>query len=344
VRVALITDEGPEGPGGVATWVRAVTAGLAASGCEVFLADRRGGAAGPGVRRRSLGGPSFARWGGLWALAALPEAARADRVIAATWPVATALVRAGLPLTAVAHGSDVTRPTRDPRGRRRVFAQAERWCAVSSWVAAHVPRRALVLPAPVDPAPLAAGGDRWGFVGRSVPEKGGDTFVRWVAAAGVRGELIGDGPALPAWRALAAALGADVTFLGAMPPAAVRERVSRWRLLAAPSRPSPDGSGAEGLGLVVLEAAAAGVPAVVTDVGGLPEAAGPAGLVAPRAATPAEVAAAIAAWWSPARGRSARDHLAAAHGVGRTVAALLGAPPGAHGSGCSSARFEADVS
>jgi glycosyltransferase involved in cell wall biosynthesis len=325
VRVALITDEGPEGPGGVATWVRAVSCALAARGCEVLLADRRGGPPLPGVERIAIGGPSFGAWGGVWALGLLPRLARCDRVIAATWPVATQLVRSGLDLSVVAHGSDVTRPTRDPRGRRRVFLGAARWHAVSAFVAGHVPRAAPVLPAPVDPRrPGPARRPRvWGFAGRAVPEKGGDTFVRWVAAAGVRGELVGDGPALASWRALAAELGADVAFRGRLPPDALAERMRGWELVALPSRPLPDGTGAEGLGLVALEAAAVGTPAVVAAVGGLPEAAGPAGLALPDLA-PAEAVEAIARWWTPDRGEHARAALADGHGARRAATALVG--------------------
>lgn len=321
MRVALITDEGPEVPGGVGTWVRRVSAALAAAGHDVVVAARGDGTAPPGVRRRALAGPSFGTWGGVWALAAAREVLAADRVVAATWPVATAWVRADLPLVVVAHGSDVTRPTRDPRGRRRVFAQARRWAAVSGWVAAAVPRAAVVLPAPVDAGPprRPARSGVWGFVGRAVPEKGGDTFVRWVAAARGRGVVVGDGPALPAWRRLAAALGADVAFRGRLPPDAVAAEVAGWDLLAAPSRPHPDGSGAEGLCLAVLEAAALGVPAVATPVGGLPET----GAFLVRSADPADAAEEIRAFWTADRGEEARVGLLARHGAARTAAALL---------------------
>ncbi len=324
MRVALITDEGPEGRGGVASWVRAVARGLVDAGHDVVLLDRRGGPPIPGVQRVAIGGPSFGRWGGVWVLRLLPMLARVDRVVAATWPLATELVRAGLDVSVVGHGSDLTRPTRDPRGRRRVFHQATRWFTVSRYLADRVPRAAVVLPAPIDAGsgPSSGADGVWGFFGRAVPQKGGDTFVRWVAQAKVRGLLVGDGPALPSWRALAEALGADVVFTGWRAPDDVQRLLAGCALVALPSRAHPDGSGAEGLGLVALEAAAVGVPAVVADVGGLPEAAGPAGLVL----RPGDHAVdAIRAWWTPERGEAARAELRRRHGVARTVSVLLGA-------------------
>jgi glycosyltransferase involved in cell wall biosynthesis len=324
VRLVLLTDDGPADRGGVATWVRRVARAAVARGDHVVVASRRGGGELAGGVHRAIGGPSFGRWGGVWAQTAWREVLAADLVVAATWPLATQWVRWGVPVAVVAHGSDVTTPTRDPRGRRRVFELADRWFAVSAWVAAHVPRRVTVLPAPVEPATPGRGGGGWGFVGRAVEEKGGDTFVRWVAAAGVRGCVVGDGPHLGRWRSVARELGADVEFVGWLPPREVRDRTRSWDLLCAPSRTRPDGSGGEGLSLAVLEAAAAAVPAVVTDVGGLPEAAGAEGLVVRAEAGADEVVAAVRRWWSPERGAAARARVARGCGAGRAVEGLTG--------------------
>ena len=80
------------------------------------------------------------------------------------------------------------------------------------------------------------------------------------------------------------ALGASVRFAGAMP---ARAAFALGRLMVAPSR-------AESLPYIILETAAAAVPLITTNVGGIPEVFGPqAGrLVAPGDA--AALAAAIA--------------------------------------------------
>lgn len=84
--------------------------------------------------------------------------------------------------------------------------------------------------------------------------------------------IIGDGPLRPALERLARRLGVDdaVRFLGYQSHAVVREWMQRATVFSLPSVTARSGQ-MEGLGLVVLEAAAAAVPAVVTDHGGLPE-------------------------------------------------------------------------
>lgn len=78
-----------------------------------------------------------------------------------------------------------------------------------------------------------------------------------------RAVIVGDGPEAQDFKALSnrLGLGARVTFGGAMP---AREAFSLGRVLVVPSR-------AESLPYIVLEAAAAGVPVVATNVGGIPE-------------------------------------------------------------------------
>ncbi|MGH8566838.1 MAG: glycosyltransferase [Gammaproteobacteria bacterium] len=85
--------------------------------------------------------------------------------------------------------------------------------------------------------------------------------------------IIGDGPLLPELRSFTAALGlnARVHFLGVMPHATVLEWLGRAALLALPSVTARSGD-SEGLGMVLLEAAARAVPVVGTRHGGIPEA------------------------------------------------------------------------
>lgn len=105
------------------------------------------------------------------------------------------------------------------------------------------------------------------FVGELRTLKGVDLLIE--AAAALRAErplravIVGDGPDASAFREDVAkrGLSADIAFPGALP---AREAFGLGRVLVMPSR-------AESLPYVVLEAAAAGLPLIATDVGGIPE-------------------------------------------------------------------------
>ena len=108
-----------------------------------------------------------------------------------------------------------------------------------------------------------------GLVGRLVPAKAPDVFLRAVSLAaarvpGLRGLVVGDGPLRAELEAGARRLGLGdrVVFAG------VREDVEELlpgldALLFSSLR--------EGLSMAMLEAMAAGVPVVATEVGGTPE-------------------------------------------------------------------------
>jgi colanic acid/amylovoran biosynthesis glycosyltransferase len=85
--------------------------------------------------------------------------------------------------------------------------------------------------------------------------------------------VIGEGPERARCEALAGPLlaASRVRFLGAIPNAEVLDWMSRASLLCQPSLRAPDGH-REGLGVVLLEAAALGVPSVASRSGGMPEA------------------------------------------------------------------------
>lgn len=91
-------------------------------------------------------------------------------------------------------------------------------------------------------------------------------------------ELVGDGGEREALEALATSLGIaeSVSFLGALSPEAVRQRLREATVAVLPSR-------SEGLPLSLLEAFGTGVPVVAASVGGVPAAAGdpPACLLVP---------------------------------------------------------------
>lgn len=85
--------------------------------------------------------------------------------------------------------------------------------------------------------------------------------------------VIGAGPLREslAQQAVALGIGAQVRWLGAQPHAQVRAWLQRASVFCLPSCTAASGD-AEGLGLVLLEAAASGVPVVATRHGGIPEA------------------------------------------------------------------------
>jgi len=105
---------------------------------------------------------------------------------------------------------------------------------------------------------------RYAFAsGRLVEEKGFDTAIDAARIAGVPLLIAGDGPDRTRLEALAA--GADVTFAGQLDQAALALARNGAAVTLAPSRweePCP---------YSVLDSLAAGVPALVSNLGGLPE-------------------------------------------------------------------------
>ncbi len=132
------------------------------------------------------------------------------------------------------------------------------------------------------------------FIGELRLLKGVDVLIaaikqlaqgRNVEGRNVSATIVGDGPDRAQFEREVArqGLGERVQFVGAKP---ARQAFSLGRLLIVPSR-------AESLPYIVLEAAAAGVPMIATQVGGIPEIFGPdaGALVAP--GDPAALAQAI---------------------------------------------------
>ena len=115
-------------------------------------------------------------------------------------------------------------------------------------------------------------------VGRLVEKKG--TAILIDAFAELRGRnpearlvILGDGPDRVGLeiRANRFGLGDSVSFLGARSPEEVEAHMRRAWVLAAPSVTARDGD-SEGLPTVIVEAAASGLPAVVSDHSGNKEA------------------------------------------------------------------------
>jgi phosphatidylinositol alpha-1,6-mannosyltransferase len=279
--------------------------------------------------------------------------------------------RAGLPYAVVLHGAEVTVPGRLPVSRRllaRVLGGAARVVAAGHYPLAEAERAcgrplpATVVPPGVDTArfrPLDAAGRtaaraRFGlppdpeaevvlFVSRLVPRKGADVLIRAAARlAAARPRLVvavaGAGRDRPRLERLAARLAAPVRFLGRVPDADLPALYGAADVFAVPCRNRWGGLEQEGFGIVFLEAAACGVPAVAGRSGGAAEAVahGETGLVLDHPGDDAACAEAVGALLAdPARrramGEAARRRAVAGFDYGvlaARLAAALGCPPG----------------
>ena len=218
--------------------------------------------------------------------------------------------RLGVPLVTTFHGFDATLSTAAllcspawanyPLHRRRLAREGALFLCVSSFIRDQVlaqgfpPARTHVhytgvdctVTRPRDPeeeTPTVL------HVARLVEMKGTATLLHAFAGLaprhpGVSLVVIGDGPLRRRLERLAAALGVAerVRFLGALPHVEVMRWMRRAAMLVLPSVRTATGR-VEGLGMVLLEAAATGVPVVGSRVGGIPEGLveGETGLLAP---------------------------------------------------------------
>lgn len=115
-------------------------------------------------------------------------------------------------------------------------------------------------------------------VSRLVSRKGQDALVRVLPALrervpGTRLLVVGDGPDHGRLRRLAldAGVAGHVRFTGAVPASQLPAHHAVGDVFALPCRTHGGGLDVEGLGIVLLEAAACGLPVVAGDSGGAPE-------------------------------------------------------------------------
>lgn len=175
-----------------------------------------------------------------------------------------------------------------------------------------------------DGPPRQAGGEGYALVAsRLSVEKGVDVAIDACRMAGMPLVVAGEGPEEAQLRARAA--GADVRFLGTVAGAALERLRAGASLAIVPSR------SAETFGLALAEAMAAGVPALASRVGALPELMEEEGLVAP--GDPAALAAAISRRAGDEaagqRGRQRVREVCSPDLVATRLAAIYGRAPGA---------------
>ncbi|MGH9183099.1 MAG: glycosyltransferase family 4 protein [Acidimicrobiales bacterium] len=254
----------------------------------------------------------------------------------------------GRPYVVVLHGAEVTVPGRLPgatallgrvlRGASHVIA-AGRYPAAEAERVARQPLPLTVVPPGVDTAtyrPLPAAERRrvraeLGLpvpgrlvvgVSRLVPRKGMDTLVRAAARlAPLRPDLTvaiaGDGRDRSRLARLIRRTGAPVRLLGAQPSDVLPRLYGCADAFAMLCRTRWVGLEQEGFGIVFLEAAASGVPAVAGDSGGAGEAVlhGETGLVVGRPGDVAAAASALAELLDDPRRRASMGDAARRHAV-----------------------------
>jgi len=187
------------------------------------------------------------------------------------------------PLVVTLHGTDVRLARRLPGAgwlMRAVLRRAKVVTAVSSYLAdeaariARLPRaRVPVVPMPLtgteSPTPPVGIPHGVIFVGRLTRQKGVAYLLDALALLRKQGlpldlTIVGDGPERVALKARALALGLPVVFTGYLPPDQIPDQLAGRRVFVLPSIE-------EGLGLVVAEALAQGVPVVASRSGGIPD-------------------------------------------------------------------------
>ncbi|MFN2433249.1 MAG: glycosyltransferase family 4 protein [Gemmatimonadota bacterium] len=164
----------------------------------------------------------------------------------------------------------------------KVYCRGGTLVAISSdtarWLARYTARPVHVVPYPsalpdVAPGRVGRGGDATVlFVGRLVARKGVANLLRAAALPGrsFRVEVVGFGPEERPLRALATELrlGDRVEFAGRVSAADLARRYAAAEVFALPATVDARGD-TEGLGVVLLEALAHGVPVVATRRGGI---------------------------------------------------------------------------
>lgn len=157
------------------------------------------------------------------------------------------------------------------QGAGRIVATSESQLA-SSFDLNPFAAKCDVVPLAIDPRPFLEAGSRAPsatrptvlFVGRHSHYKGVDDLIRALSQVKAHLLIVGDGPKRSSWESLAREVGVAerVCFTGLVGNEALPGMYANADLLVLPSN-----SRAEAFGVVLLEAMAAGLPCVTTEVG-----------------------------------------------------------------------------
>ncbi len=297
MRLAVVTNDYPPKPGGIQqylgnlvdAWPHEVRVlgpndGPADETDRGEVVVRRGTARfmwpTPGVRR--------------WVIAELRSFAPDAVLFGAPYPLSrlASAVRSaiGVPVGVLGHGAEVVIPAAIPGVRsllRSMLREADVRFAVSHFTQQRL-RRLTSLPveyvgAGVDIQQFVPDVSRepgsppvLGCVSRFVPRKGQDRVLRAAAQLADRGTavrvlIVGKGRKEQSLRRLADRLGVDAHFAVGVPWGELPDLYASMDVFCMPCRSRWAGLEIEGLGLVFLEAAAAGIPVLAGSSGGSPE-------------------------------------------------------------------------
>jgi phosphatidylinositol alpha-1,6-mannosyltransferase len=192
------------------------------------------------------------------------------------------------PIAIMTHGAEVTLPAAIPLARQwlaRTLRRADVLLAVSRFTAGKVTgltgREVIPVGAGVDPDVFTPGtrpdAPIIGCVSRFVPRKGQARLIEAAGRlrqSGIPAELIlvGKGRTEARLRRLAVQRAVPTRFEIDVPWATLPALYKEMNVFAMPSKSRWAGLEVEGLGIVYLEAAAAGLPVIAGDSGGAPEA------------------------------------------------------------------------
>lgn len=292
---AFLTEFAPPSYGGIQSVVGGMVRSLAPEVTLVTPVDS--GLPVPHVRRSLFSGSSWPRW--WWLVGWLRQASKDGLTSAVFGHFSSAVVAAwilrptGLRYSVVVHGNDLL--TEQRRLTTRWFIGpalrgAEHIFVSSSFVANHVRRYGVRMSKMVVTHPFVSSQDalvatthapsqHLVTAARLVPRKNVGLIIQAVAKLRtqfptVHLDVIGDGPERAQLESTVQALGcsSNITFHGAV------DQVQKWRLLRAADifvlvpTVRQAGTDVEGFGIVYLEAAAARLPVVGSDTGGVRDA------------------------------------------------------------------------
>jgi phosphatidyl-myo-inositol dimannoside synthase len=303
IRVLLLTWDFPPARGGIQIWMYELARRLPQADVTVLapaVAGSRAFDQGSGVRVRRVGGAGLGPVLWLWrlSLAALCACVirRPDVVVCGHVVVAPAALVArallGVPCAIFAYAYEIRRERRRSVVGR-LLRSADAVLAISEFTRARViehrvaPDRIHVLHPGVDPERFTPDTRRNDGIPPTLLSvarltelyKGHDTAIRALplikAKCGdVRYVIAGDGPLRDYLTRVAESVGVEenVVFLGDVADEALSDLYRSSDVVVLVSRESPSEGGAEGFGIVCLEAAACGKPVVAGRSGGLVDA------------------------------------------------------------------------
>lgn len=291
MRWLIISAEAPPIIGGVASWVDDVSRTLRQFDNEVTVFSHLGARAG-GSTTHKIWGRNWLALQHIWTWISARKNT-ADAVIFSTWELAIWLApelkRRNSRIFIASHGSDVTRIL-SPSDQQRILQLdviIDAWIPVSEYLSGRLSalgcqslKMVLPMPLELECTPLNfRPSDSLICVARSTPHKGIDASIALAKEMKRALLLIGNHQNKGA---------THVSIMDSLPRAQLRTLFSNSSAALLLSTTDEHGRYAEGLGLCLLEAAAAGCPPIGSNVGGIPEAIG-AGILWTEQSSPAQI-------------------------------------------------------